>query len=68
MDEELKKQLEEQRVKIDAMYKSLEKIRKYFQILVWITVAVVILPMLGLVFAIPAFMTNYVDQLSGLGL
>ncbi|MCX6747404.1 MAG: hypothetical protein NTW98_00430 [Candidatus Nomurabacteria bacterium] len=68
MDEDLKKKIDEQGVKIDAMYKSLEKIRMYFKIMAWITILAVVVPLLGLVFAVPMFMSSYVDQLSGLGL
>ncbi|MDQ3075895.1 MAG: hypothetical protein M3Q34_02105 [bacterium] len=72
MDEDkniiLQKKIEEQGLKIDAIYKSLEKIRKYFLILTWISVIVIVVPMLGLVFAIPMFMTNYVDVLGGVGI
>jgi hypothetical protein len=65
-NEELKKRLEEQGLKIDAIYKSVEKTRKYFLAMIWITVIGVGLPILGLAFAIPAFMNNYVNTLGGL--
>jgi len=68
MDEELKKKFEEQSIKIDAIYKSVEKTRKYFLVMIWITVIAVVLPIIGLAFAIPAFMNNYVSGLSGLGI
>jgi hypothetical protein len=66
--EELQKKIEEQGVKIDAIYKSVEKTRKYFLVIIWVTVIAVVLPIIGLLFAIPAFMTNYVNVLSGTGL
>ena len=68
MDEELKKKLDEQGIKIDAIYKSVEKTRKYFFTMLWVTVITVLLPIVGLVFAIPFFVSNYVDQIGGLGL
>jgi len=68
MDQELQKKIDEQGVKIDAMYKSLEKIRWYFKMMAWVTVLAIVVPLIGFVFAVPMFMTNYVDQLSGLGL
>lgn len=67
-NEELKKKIEEQSFKIDAIYKSVEKTRKYFLAIIWITVIAVVLPIIGLVFAIPAFLNNYVGSLDGLGL
>lgn len=68
MDQELNKKLEMLESKIDAIYQSVEKTRKYFLIIVWVTILAIVVPMIGLVFALPAFMTNYVGTLSGLGL
>lgn len=68
MDEELNKKIEEQGVKIDAIYKSVEKTRKYFLMIIWVTVIAVVLPLVGLVFVIPSFLSNYTSTLSGLGL
>ncbi len=65
-NEELKKKIEEQGVKIDAIYKSVEKTRKYFLMIIWITVIAVVVPIIGLLFAIPAFMNNYLGALGGL--
>jgi CHASE3 domain sensor protein len=65
---ELKKKIEEQEVKIDAIYQSVEKTRKYFLTIIWITVVAVVLPIIGLAFAIPAFLSNYVGTLNGLGI
>ena len=67
-NEELKKKLEEQAVKIDAIYKSVEKTRKYFLMIIWVTVIAVVVPIIGLAFALPAFMNNYVNTLSGAGI
>lgn len=68
MDPELQKKIEEQGVKIDAIYKSVEKTRKYFLMIVWITVIAVVLPLIGLVFVLPSFFNNYIGALGGLGL
>jgi len=67
MDQELKNKLDEQGAKIDAIYKSVEKTRKYFLAIIWITVLAVVVPLIGLAFAIPSFLSNYSD-LSGLGI
>jgi len=67
-NEELKKKIEEQGLKIDAIYKSVEKTRKYFLTIIWITVIAVVLPIIGLIFALPAFLDNYVGSLKGLGI
>lgn len=68
MDPELNKRIEILESKVDAIYQSVEKTRKYFLIITWVTILAIVLPMIGLVFAVPAFMTNYVGGLSGLGL
>lgn len=67
MDQDLKIKLEEQAVKIDAIYKSVEKTRKYFLMIIWVTVIAVVLPLIGLVFAIPKFLSTYSD-ITSLGL
>ncbi len=61
MDQELKNKIEEQSIKIDAIYKSVEKTRKYFIVIIWITVIAVVLPLVGLFFAIPSFLSTYSD-------
>lgn len=59
MDSEIKNKLTEQDVKLDAIFKSVEKTRKYFLIIMWVTLAAVVLPLVGLVFAIPSFLETY---------
>lgn len=66
--EELQKKIEEQGVKIDAIYKSVEKTRKYFLIMTWITVIFIVLPLIGLISVLPSFISSYTNTLSGLGL
>lgn len=45
--------------KLDATYKSVEKMRKYFFWTMIISVAVIVLPLIGLVFALPNFFNYY---------
>ena len=52
--------------KIDAIYVSAEKTRRYFQIVMWVTVVMVVLPFIGLLFVIPAFINSYTTTLEGL--
>jgi hypothetical protein len=68
MDQELTQRLERLEAKVDATYASAEKMRKYFLWTLIISVVVFIVPLIGLVFALPAFMSNYVGSLSGAGL
>lgn len=61
MDLELKQKIEEQGIKIDAIYKSVEKTRRYFLMMVWITIIAVVLPLIGLAIEIPNLMQQYSD-------
>jgi len=53
--------------KIDEIYVSVEKTRKYFFWTMVITLVVVVLPLIGLMFAIPSFLSNYTDTINTLG-
>lgn len=67
IDPELAAKLEEISSKADGAYRAAEKVRKY---LFWtgvITIALIVLPMIGLVFAIPQFISSYTTTLGGLG-
>lgn len=55
MDEILRR-LEEQDKKLDAIYKSVERTRKYFLWALIITIVVIVMPLIGLFFAIPALL------------
>lgn len=52
--------------KIDAIYESVEKTRRYFQITLWVTIAVVVLPLIAMVFVIPAVLSTYLAPFDGL--
>jgi len=52
--------------KIDAIYSSVEKTRKYFLFTLIITVVMIVLPIIGLVVVIPIFLSSL--NLSNLGL
>ncbi|MEK7555882.1 MAG: hypothetical protein AAB523_01175 [Patescibacteria group bacterium] len=66
MEQEALKKLEEQGQKIDEIYVSIEKTRKYFMWTLVVTLAFFILPLIGLVFAIPSFLSTYSTALQGL--
>lgn len=65
VSEQKLKELEE---KINAIYISVEKTRKYFLWTMIITVVAFVLPLIGLAFVIPSFMSNYVNQVQNIGL
>lgn len=52
--------------KIDKIYDSVEKTRKYFKWTMIITVALFVLPLIGLVFAVPSFMSSYVGNIQNI--
>ncbi len=65
MDEDTLKSFEEQNKKLNEIYRSVEKTRKYFLWTLIITVAVIVLPLIGILFLIPQIIKIYS---SGLGL
>lgn len=68
MDLEIKKMLEDQQIKIDQMYQTIEKIRKY---MFWSLVGSIIffvLPLLAAGIIVPIVIKGYLSTLSGLGL
>ena len=67
MENEILKKLEEQERKIEEIYISTEKTRKYFLWTLIISVTFVVLPVVGLIFVIPQFL-NTLNMASGLGL
>lgn len=67
MEDEIKIKLKEQGEKIDAIYKSVEKTRKIFQMAMWITILTIVIPLIGLVFVIPKFISTYSSYSTLLG-
>ena len=58
MDDQILQRLLEQEKKIDEIYRSVEKMRKYFMWTLIISVAFIVLPLIGLLFAIPSFLNT----------
>ena len=66
IDPELSARFDALEKKVDAAYRAAESARKY---LFWtgvVTIAFIVLPIIGLAFAIPAFMANYVTPLQSM--
>ena len=59
MESELTARLAELEKKIDAVHRSAEKTRKYFLWTIIITAATVLLPLIGLSFVLPQFLSTY---------
>lgn len=66
MEEEIFKKIEEQDKKLEEIYRSIEKMRKYFLWTLVVTIAVIILPLIGMLFIIPHFLKTITG--SGVGL
>lgn len=66
MEQELFDKLEEQNKKIDAIYVSVEKTRKYFLWTLIITIATVVLPIIVLIILLPWLMNTLSSAYSGL--
>ena len=68
IDPELLAKLDEIGAKADKAYHAAETVRKY---LFWtgvVSIALVVLPLIGLAFAIPQFISSYTTTLQGTGL
>jgi hypothetical protein len=63
MEPDINTQLKELDAKISLVYESVEKTRKYFLVIIWVTVITLVFPAIGLIFAIPTFLGMY----AGLG-
>ncbi len=66
MENEILAKMQAQDAKLDAIYTSTEKTRKYFQVILWVTIVTVLLPLLGLIIGIPMFINSYTSQFKGL--
>ena len=62
----MQKKLDEQTAKLDAIFVSVEKTRKYFLVTLWISVLVIILPLIGLIIVVPFFISTFSQTYKGL--
>jgi len=68
MEPEILKRLEEQEQKIDLIYASVEKTRKYFLWTLIISAGAILLPLIGIIALIPWLLSTLSSAYSGLGL
>jgi len=66
--ENIDKRLTTLEEKVNKVYESVEKTRKYFLWTMIISVAVIVIPLIVLMFVLPSFISNYTSSLSGAGL
>jgi hypothetical protein len=64
MDPLIQQKLDEQSQKIDKILISVEKTRKYFQLIFWITIVAFILPLLGLLVTDPSLINSYMSTIN----
>ncbi len=64
MEQEILEKIEEQSEKLKKISHSIEQMRKYFLITLVITVAMIVLPLIGLIIVIPQF----INAITGAGL
>ncbi len=64
MEQELLTRLEAQDAKLDAIYTSVEKTRRYFLWTLIISVAMIVLPLVGLVVAVPLMLQNVLGSVT----
>lgn len=58
--------LQEQDSKLNAILQSVEKTRKYMLVSVWITVVMLVLPLIIGIFVVPYFINSYLSSFQGL--
>jgi type II secretory pathway component PulF len=66
MDNETSNKLLELQEKVDKIYDSVEKTRKYFMWTMIITLAVLILPLIAMIFVVPSFISTYTGTLQNI--
>ncbi|HFC76621.1 MAG TPA: hypothetical protein ENJ27_00085 [Candidatus Moranbacteria bacterium] len=66
MEEKILQRIEEQEKKLDAIYKSVEKTRKMFLMTLIASAVTFVLPLIGLMFAIPWFLHTMSNTYQGL--
>lgn len=55
----MEEQIKNLEAKIDIIGADVKKMKNYFLWTFWVTVALVVLPMIGLFFAIPSFLSTF---------
>jgi hypothetical protein len=66
MDQIITEQLAAQDQKIEAIYVSVEKTRKYLLIIMWSSIAMIVLPLLAGAIIVPLVMSSFTSMYSGL--
>jgi len=65
MEEDIKNRLDNQDKILEKIYKSTEKTRKYFLWTLIVTLIMFFIPLIGLLFILPGFISIYTSTLGG---
>jgi len=65
MEKEILEKIDQQNIKIDKMYKTVEQMRRYFFWTLILSLVFFVLPLIALIFVMPRFLENYVGVLGG---
>lgn len=66
MEPNITTRIDELEKKVDAIFISVEKTRKAFQITMWVTLIAFVLPLLAAMFILPAVINSYLTTYQGL--
>jgi len=66
MDEDIKIRLDAQDEVLKKIFRSVEKTRQYFLWTLIITLVMFFLPLIGLIFLLPGFISTYTSALGGI--
>jgi t-SNARE complex subunit (syntaxin) len=64
MEPSIQQQLDEQTAKLDLVIASVKKTERYLKLTFWITIILIVLPLVGMVFVIPPLMDSYMSSLN----
>jgi len=64
MDTELSERLKAQDAKLEEIREAVLAMRRYMQITFWVTVVFFVLPLFGLLYAVPKVMNSYIGSMN----
>ena len=67
MEQNLEQIIQDQQAKIDKIYISVEKTRKYLLWTMIATIAFFVLPLIAMALFLPSLISSYTETLSGIG-
>ena len=66
MEEDLAKQLKEQQIMLEKIFRSAERTRRYFMWTLIVSLVVFVIPLIIMIFVLPSFIGVYTSALGGL--